>query len=849
MVGESNAAPADNQLTAGTYLWDGTTFTKPEQKPDDGINTEAELKAAVSDKNTPFELPITGDIELTGETSLAAGKQLKIPAGKTLTISGKILQNSNKLTFVGEGTVIVQGGENCLLGRIYLGTGEDDNDITVIVKDGSSIALGNALEIRKGATLEVNSEAGFIGKDNQVLKIHEGGKLIGSEGAGIELSKGFSVTDATGAFSDQGKAFDTPNEVVVGSSSDKPEDNKLTAGSYIWDDAAQKFVKAAPDPLPPTSFENGVLICSEQGGEGQGDGGTSWVWDAEKNTLNINSRFVGARQIIFAKSDAATLRVNGNVELNPDAGCPAITSAGNLTLRIDKPKNENELTPIFTVHGAVNSKGNVELLNDTQLVMEGNHASLNAEGTLILRSTSAVTIKNEDGDSAIKTGGTITAKDQSVIKAESTGTESTISGAGIGIGGTAAVTAVNHGDGSAMSSAPDVAAHSNPRISASTSPQGRPGAEYDPANIADYKYIKIREKTELPADPSVDDIAKLADSVQPEDLDAVDDLIAQIDKLDPAEKKALSSETLEKVDALLQEATGIVPEIKFADESGAASNMQIRPENTKIMGALVAAGLDTNVMGKKVEFKVTQVKNEEGVYAAVVCEFLVDGVKQEFDFPVTVYLGLPSAYFPLSEDQIHQTGNGIDRWFDFTYDGADNTAVFVVNELSAFNVVRKGSGIKPPAGGGGGSHASGGSSSGGGGGRGGAAAGGPGAASASAAGRWIQDEKGWWYQYNDQTYPKDGWFQLGTAGDWYYFDKNGYMAAGWVLDNGKWYYLSAAADAAQGKMLTGWQLIDGKWYYLNEVSDGTRGAMAADTWIGEYYVNKDGVWDKNVKRQ
>ena len=814
----SNVDPKDNQLTAGTYFWDGTKFTKPAPKPDDGINTEAELKAAL--ESSEFDITITDDIIFTEKLVTNTYHRLNVPKDKKLTITGKI--QLTKLTFEGEGTVIVKGGEGCLGGNLYLG---DRSGITVRVEDGSSIS------------------------PNTEFFIREGGHLLGTEGAGIEMASGLKVIDTSGVFSDQGKAFITKDQVVVGASNAAPEDNKLTAGSYIWDDAAQKFVKAAPDPLPATSFKDGVLICSEQSDSGQANGGISWQWDAENNTLNINNRFVGAKQIIFAKSETAVLRVNGNVELNPDAGQPAITSAGNLTLRIDKPKNENELTPILTVHGAINSEGNIELLNDTQLVMEGNNASLNAEGNLMLRATSNVTIKNEDGAPAIKTGGTITAKDQSIIKAESASTDAAIQAGTIALGGTSAVTAVNYGDGSAMSSAPEV--YTDARISASTSPQGRPGVEYKAEDIADYKYIKIRENVELPADPTVDDIADMADSVNPEDLDAVDDLIAQIHKLDADEKKTLSSQTLEKVDALLQEATGIVPELEFVDNSGAASNMQIQPENTKIMGALVAAGLDTNAMGKRAEFKVTQIENAEGVYATAICEFLVDGVKQEFDFPVTVYLGLPSAYFPLSEDQIHQTGNGIDRWFDFTYDGADNAAVFAVDELSTFNVVRKGSGIKPPAGGGGGSHASGGGSgSGGGGGRGGATVGGPGAGSASlAAGRWIQDEKGWWYQYNDQTYPKDGWFQLGTAGDWYYFDSNGYMATGWVLNNGKWYYLSAAADAAQGKMLTGWQLIDGKWYYLNEVSDGTRGAMVTDAWIGEYYVNKDGVWDKNVKRR
>lgn len=40
-------------------------------------------------------------------------------------------------------------------------------------------------------------------------------------------------------------------------------------------------------------------------------------------------------------------------------------------------------------------------------------------------------------------------------------------------------------------------------------------------------------------------------------------------------------------------------------------------------------------------------------------------------------------------------------------------------------------------------------------------------------------------------------------------------------------------------MLTEWQKIGGSWYYLN-----SNGVMAANTWIGEYYVNSSGVWDQ-----
>ena len=80
--------------------------------------------------------------------------------------------------------------------------------------------------------------------------------------------------------------------------------------------------------------------------------------------------------------------------------------------------------------------------------------------------------------------------------------------------------------------------------------------------------------------------------------------------------------------------------------------------------------------------------------------------------------------------------------------------------------------------------------------------------------------------------------------DWFFFDENGFMMTGWVLDAGRWYYLNPVSDGTQGRMLTGWQLIDGKWYYLNTVSDGTKGAMITDAWIDNYYVDANGVWDE-----
>lgn len=51
-----------------------------------------------------------------------------------------------------------------------------------------------------------------------------------------------------------------------------------------------------------------------------------------------------------------------------------------------------------------------------------------------------------------------------------------------------------------------------------------------------------------------------------------------------------------------------------------------------------------------------------------------------------------------------------------------------------------------------------------------------------------------------------------------------------------WYYLGGANDGARK---TGWQQVGGTWYYLND-----NGTMAADTWIGDWYVNSFGAWTK-----
>lgn len=59
-------------------------------------------------------------------------------------------------------------------------------------------------------------------------------------------------------------------------------------------------------------------------------------------------------------------------------------------------------------------------------------------------------------------------------------------------------------------------------------------------------------------------------------------------------------------------------------------------------------------------------------------------------------------------------------------------------------------------------------------------------------GSWVQDSFGWWFRYQDGSYPVSAW--LLNNGKWYYFDEKGYMKTGWVLYKELWYYLGADGD-------------------------------------------------------
>lgn len=94
---------------------------------------------------------------------------------------------------------------------------------------------------------------------------------------------------------------------------------------------------------------------------------------------------------------------------------------------------------------------------------------------------------------------------------------------------------------------------------------------------------------------------------------------------------------------------------------------------------------------------------------------------------------------------------------------------------------------------------------------------------------WVSHNNKWYY-FGASGARSYGWIH--TDGKWYYLDNDYSMHTGWLQEKGKWYYLDTDGD-----MVTGWKQIKDYWYYFSE-----NGIMAANTFIGDYYVNSDGVW-------
>ena len=124
---------------------------------------------------------------------------------------------------------------------------------------------------------------------------------------------------------------------------------------------------------------------------------------------------------------------------------------------------------------------------------------------------------------------------------------------------------------------------------------------------------------------------------------------------------------------------------------------------------------------------------------------------------------------------------------------------------------------------------------------------------------WQKVGDNWYYLYNDGVMASDTWIGedyvdatgawrpeilkekwISSGEKWWYRHSDGsYTTSNWEWINGKWYYFDAS-----GWMMTGWQKVGNEWYYLY-----SNGVMAADSWIGENYVDATGVWRPEILKE
>uniref|UniRef100_UPI0006D03CEF hypothetical protein n=1 Tax=Clostridium sp. NkU-1 TaxID=1095009 RepID=UPI0006D03CEF len=489
------------------------------------VSNATELISALTN-TTGSSITLSDDIKLENMVTMKADHTLVIPSGKTLTIIETLSAGGKILSIQGGGAVRMQG--RALRGKIelkditvWLET-EKDNGIRAdilnvnagakIVVDSSehknliSVASSKTLNVNEGGSIEIENfhESAIIcdgtininnggtiainasGKGNNPSGINltrngkiniDGGVLISENSGSIYLIEGSKVQGMANKLSDQGKTFNSGNEVTVGAADTAAADNQLTAGLYVGD-RENKFVKAS---AAATGLKDGILTLTSQAGGVKSEG---WNWN--KNNLDLNSDFKGCKQIVFATESPAQIKINRG-EVKIDGSESAIVVPKDLTIWSNADNNAK-----LTVNGKIEVQGNVIIDQSTSMDVTANSS-----------------------DAAFQAGADSTIK----------------------ISADAKVTVRNQGSGAAMNKAPDTSGYTNIKIIASTDSSGSPKVKYDADGISQYKYLKIEKGSSLNEDSTVDEIVEAVKNMNSDDPDEIDKVANIIREMDPAKRK------------------------------------------------------------------------------------------------------------------------------------------------------------------------------------------------------------------------------------------------------------------------------------------------------------------------
>lgn len=371
--------------------------------------------------------------------------------------------------------------------------------------------------------------------------------------------------------------------------------------------------------------------------------------------------------------------------------------------------------------------------------------------------------------------------------------------------------------------------------------------------IVDGEVVDIQTK-KVPTPSNAAAVEELADSLNASMSQLTDEqktefgdkLAAGITGLGSAEKEKLSNDVIAKADRVLKGLYNVDPQMDITVD-GEIDDAMALSDNFKAQGLIAASGYTSKDEGSEICLKVNQKQvatssNAEKQVLRFDLGLELNQKKVSLKSPVILTVSLPEAFgknYPKSAytyrlEHILDNGKKENIIPEFSADMKEMK--FRIDSFSEFALYAK---KKSTSGGSGSSGGSGGGSV--------KTYRAPNPVTVGTDGQWIQDAKGWWFRFEDGTWPRSQWIELEWNGvkNWYYFNEEGYMATGWKDDAGHTYYLHPASDGTCGYMYTGWHEINSLWYYFSTVSGGPKGSLLKSTVTPDgYAVGTDGVWIK-----
>lgn len=373
---------------------------------------------------------------------------------------------------------------------------------------------------------------------------------------------------------------------------------------------------------------------------------------------------------------------------------------------------------------------------------------------------------------------------------------------------------------------------------------------------------------------SVEELNKNMNEMTEEQRRAYADKIEEgFAKLSKAEKDKINEKQIEQIDAVLEKAYGVESRTYlqfFSEDKDLEEDMALSRKNMKVKGLFAAAGMNSETLDENWELRITQMAVSASNAAASAetkdavkkvlkfkAELFMNTKKVQLNGPVIIEVTLleslkkayPKDSYTFTIEHVKDDGKKEKITPVFAEDFSTmsvRTDSFSTFELQASKKKSSDNGSSS------GGNSSGGSSSGG------SSSGGssskkvktyhaPAQKTEETIGKWQQDQNGWWFRFNNGSWPKNQWIELiwnGTS-SWYYFNEKGYMETSWHKDGDEWYYLNPESDGTRGAMVTGWKQINNIWYYFSTVAGGPKGAMLSNTVTPDgYRIGADGAWVK-----